>query len=121
MQEPVVTPEPGVTQDEKTMAVLAHALGFFTGFLGPLIIYLVKKDSRFVAFHSLQALFFQLVVIAVSIVSGLLVAVLVGCVMAVAVLVADIYFVVMAATASSRGEWYEYPLAGKWARSSVGV
>ncbi len=43
------------TQDERTMATLAHALSLL-GFLAPLIIFLVKRQSRFISFHALQAL-----------------------------------------------------------------
>jgi len=38
------------------MALLAHILGIFAGFLAPLIFFLVKRDSKFVSFHALQAL-----------------------------------------------------------------
>ena len=38
------------------MAMLVHVLAIFSGFIAPLIFYLVKKDSRFVSFHSLQVL-----------------------------------------------------------------
>jgi uncharacterized membrane protein len=48
------------TQDECTMAFLAQLLQVFTGFIGPLIIYCVKHESRFVKFHALQALIWQL-------------------------------------------------------------
>ncbi|HJZ64751.1 MAG TPA: DUF4870 domain-containing protein [Candidatus Acidoferrum sp.] len=44
------------TQDERTMALLAHILGIFAGFLAPLIFFLVKRDSKFVSFHALQSL-----------------------------------------------------------------
>jgi len=44
------------TADERTMALLAHLLMAFTGFIGPLVIFCVKQNSRFVKFHSLQAL-----------------------------------------------------------------
>ena len=44
------------TQDERTMALLAHVLGIFAGFLAPLIFFLVKRDSKFVSFHALQSL-----------------------------------------------------------------
>jgi hypothetical protein len=44
------------TADERTLAFLAHLLMAFTGFIGPLVIFCVKQDSRFVKFHSLQAL-----------------------------------------------------------------
>src|SRR5580698_10688383 len=47
------------TEDERTMAFLAHLLMAFTGFIGPLVIFCVKQDSRFVKFHSLQALVWQ--------------------------------------------------------------
>ena len=50
-----------VTQDERNMGMLAHLLQIFTGFLGPLVIYLIKKDqSKFVAYHALQALAWQI-------------------------------------------------------------
>ena len=51
-------PEP--TQDERSMAFLAHLLKVFTGFIAPLIIFCVKQDSRFVKFHALQSLIWQL-------------------------------------------------------------
>jgi uncharacterized protein len=42
------------------MAFLAHLLQVFTGFIGPLIVYCVKQESRFVKFHALQALIWQI-------------------------------------------------------------
>jgi len=52
---------PELTQDEKAFAGLAHALMMSTWWIGPLIIYLVRKESRFVKFHALQALFWQII------------------------------------------------------------
>src|SRR5690349_1057857 len=49
-----------VTQDERTMATLAHALQIVGWWIAPLIIFLVKRQSRFVSFHALQALLLQL-------------------------------------------------------------
>src|ERR1700759_4785479 len=48
-----------VTKDEFTMAMLAPLLQVFSGFIGPLIIFIVKKDSKFVKYHSLQGLLWQ--------------------------------------------------------------
>src|SRR5271168_2911673 len=48
------------TKDECTMAFLAHLLQVFTGFIAPLVIFCVKQDSRFVKFHALQSLIWQL-------------------------------------------------------------
>lgn len=47
------------TQDECSMAFLAHLLQVFTGFVGPLIIFCIRQNSRFVKFHALQALVWQ--------------------------------------------------------------
>src|SRR5215813_7340368 len=52
------------TKDECTMAFLAHLLQVFTGFIAPLVIFCVKQDSRFVKFHSLRSLIWQLCYIA---------------------------------------------------------
>jgi len=53
---PTPTALPVPTQDERTMALLVNVLAIFSSFLAPLIFYLVKKDSRFVSFYSLQVL-----------------------------------------------------------------
>jgi uncharacterized membrane protein len=49
-----------VTQDERTMATLAHALQVVGWWIAPLIIFLVQRKSRFVSFHALQALLLQI-------------------------------------------------------------
>ena len=48
------------TQDERTMATLAHFLQIVCSWIAPLIIFLVKRDSPFVRFHALQALILQI-------------------------------------------------------------
>ena len=55
------TSNPIPTQDERTMATLAHVLQVVGWFIAPLIIFFIKRESRFVAFHALQAIFLQLV------------------------------------------------------------
>lgn len=52
-------PSPG--PDERSLAMLAHALQIVGGFIAPLVIFLIRRDSRFVGFHALQALLLQLV------------------------------------------------------------
>src|SRR5260221_14749850 len=53
------------TEDERTMAMLAHLLMAFTGFIGPPVIFCVKQNSRFVRFHSLQALIWHAIYLGV--------------------------------------------------------
>jgi len=47
--------------DERSLASLAHALQIVGWFIAPLIIFLIRRDSKFVAFHALQALLLQIV------------------------------------------------------------
>jgi uncharacterized membrane protein len=47
------------TSDERTMATLAHVLQLVVGWIAPLVIFLVKRNSRFVSFHALQVLLLQ--------------------------------------------------------------
>ncbi len=49
-----------VSQDDRTMATLAHALQLVGWWIVPLIIFLLKRDSRFSSFHALQALLLQI-------------------------------------------------------------
>ena len=60
-----------VSQDDRSLAMLAHLLQIFTGFLGPLVLFLVKREqSKFVAYHALQALVWQLAYMAFMMVGG---------------------------------------------------
>ena len=49
------------TQEEKTFAAVAHASGAAVSFVGPLVIWFLKKDtSPYVAYHSIQAAVYHL-------------------------------------------------------------
>jgi uncharacterized Tic20 family protein len=50
-----------VTQDERTIALLAHMLQIMLWGIAPLAIFLIKRESKFVSFHALQALLLQAV------------------------------------------------------------
>ena len=103
-------------QDEKLWSTLTHLSPLVAGiiglpFLGPLIAYLVLRDrGPFVRWHTAQALNFQLTVLLAYIVSGLLAIVVIGFFLLVAVWVVSIVFMIMAAVAANRGEYYKYPL-----------
>jgi len=45
------SPPVELTQDEKAYAGLAHALMLSTWWIGPLIIFLIERSSRFGSFH----------------------------------------------------------------------
>jgi uncharacterized membrane protein len=47
------------TSDERSMAVLAQVLQLVGGWIAPLVIFFIKRQSRFITFHALQVLLFQ--------------------------------------------------------------
>lgn len=106
-----------ISKDVTNMAMLCHLLAIFTGFIGPLVIWLVKKDDApFVDDHGKEALNFQITVLIAMLVSGLLAFACIGFVLMPVVWVVDIIFCIIifciiAAVKASRGEAYRYPLA----------
>jgi uncharacterized membrane protein len=121
------------TQDERVMAMVAYLLTFFFPFLGPLVVYLIKKDqSRFVAFHSLQALLLHLVGGVVGFlfwVSGIILAALhleilllpVGCIVMPALGLAVVVITLIGLVRSYSGQWYVAPVVGPIAQGMAGV
>ena len=128
------------TQNEMTMATLAHALQLIGSWIAPLIIFLVKRESRFVSFHALQALLLQIcyTILIVLAVAGWI-AVMISTVAfhaadkttpppALFVLfplfwlifmgcgIFNLVVAIVYAIKAGRGEWAEYPLLGRWAR-----
>lgn len=95
--------------DSRLIAAVAHGLTFFEGgLLGPLVIYLWKKDEDdFVAFHSLQSLYFGLAFWVLTAVScGILGALLV---------IPYLVFEAIATYKAFEGEYFELPIVGRYA------
>lgn len=122
------------TAEERQMAMIAHiggaVLALFTGlgFIVPLVLYLTKKDqSKFIGFHALQSLILHGVLWAVGIVLGIITAVSCGIGALVTVpigLIAGIgalVLMIMAGIKANEGQWYMLPVAGDYARKSIGV
>ncbi|HOK94542.1 MAG TPA: DUF4870 domain-containing protein [Anaerohalosphaeraceae bacterium] len=101
-----------VPQDSRNMAMLCHLLGLFTSFVGPLILWLIKKDEdKFVDSQGKEALNFQITVIIAGIAAGLLSFICIGIFVAIAVSICDIVFCILACVAASKGQDYRYPLS----------
>jgi uncharacterized Tic20 family protein len=93
------------------MAMLAHLLGILIGFLGPLIIWLIKKDqSPFVDDQGKEALNFQITLIIGYVIGGATSVICIGFVILPAVWIAGLILAIMGAMAASKGEAYRYPL-----------
>ena len=126
-------------EDERTMAMLAHLLSAFTGIIGPLVIFCVKQNSRFARFHSLQALIWHAVYLAIIFI---FMAIFFAGMMASIIhnppqphsqtpptfvfffpliwlafmggWVVNVILGVVYAIKANRGEWATYPVFGKW-------
>jgi uncharacterized Tic20 family protein len=117
-----IPPAATAASDTTTWAMAAHLTALAAclvglPFMGPLIIYLSKKENPFVRRHAAEALNFNLSVMLYAVVLGIATFVLVVLVAglllvpALLALVAGWFvFVIVAAVAASRGEEYRYPL-----------
>jgi uncharacterized Tic20 family protein len=103
-------PQPA-NKESKMWAMLCHLLGLFTCFVGPLIIWLIKKDEdAFVDDQGKEALNFQITVLLAFIVSGILTTICIGAFMLAAVGVGNLVFCIVASVKSNNGEAYRYPV-----------
>ena len=104
-------PKPEVSQDAKNLAMLCHLLGLITNFLGPLILWLLKKeDDAFIDSQGKEALNFQLTVMFAMIAAGILSFLCIGVLLMPVIMVLDIVFSIIACVKASKGEDYRYPL-----------
>jgi uncharacterized membrane protein len=134
------------TPDERTSAMLAQVSQIFLSFLFPLFIYLARRKSKFVAFHALQALILQIILLGGWFATGRVWNILFTTKIApdlengaatqsppwftafsFAVEVLPVCVVLVGAAAgifygirAKRGEWAEYPIIGGRARRLAG-
>ncbi|MDR2463934.1 MAG: DUF4870 domain-containing protein [Verrucomicrobiales bacterium] len=104
---------------EKTLGLVAHLLGAFTGWLGPLILWLVKKEQGgFAVQEARTALNFQITVFAayiavviVTIVVGFISVTLAGLVSLLYLLIwlGGLVFSIINALKANKGEDGKYP------------
>ncbi len=119
---PSQPPAPGdkeTNPDARMWAMLCHLAGLafllpivpaFGSILGPLVVWLIKKDQYpFVNEQGREALNFQITMFIYGLVAGLLILACVGIVLLPAVAVVDIVFLIIAAIKANNGEHYRYP------------
>ena len=147
----VAPPNPGSsapTADEKSMAMMSHLLMIFAGFIPPLVIYLVRRDSKFVAFHAMQGLLWHVLMFILQFfgIAGIMVSMFftlphvpqkpdapnlfpvvffgffgVFWILFMLMWMTNTILGIVYCIKASRGEWAEYPLFGRLARRIVGV
>lgn len=97
--------------DPRTLAMLAHLLGLLTGFVGPLVLYLVNGDKDpFVRHHASEALNFQITLTIAAVGSMIAMIVLIGFLLLPVVILGGIILQIIGAVKANAGEWWRYPV-----------
>jgi uncharacterized Tic20 family protein len=133
------------TQDERTMGLTCGLLSAFTGFLGPLIIFVIRKDSLFVKLCALQALLWHLIYMVLM--GVVMMVFFVGIISSVGLhasqpggppppfffffpfvwlffmlgWVVNVVLGILSAVKANEGIWWPYPITGRMARKFLGV
>lgn len=104
--------EIGPTKDERNLGMLAHLLGIFSGFVGALVLWLVKReDDGFVAEQAKEALNFQITIAIAMLASVMLKLLLIGFLLVPIVFIVNFVLCILAAVTASKGTSYRYPFA----------
>ncbi|WP_280769210.1 DUF4870 domain-containing protein [Salipaludibacillus daqingensis] len=99
-----------ISQEEKTLALLIYLVSFLTAIIGPLIIWLLKKDeSAFIDYHGREYLNLFISYTIYMTVSGILVILLIGFVLLPIVGAAALIFTIIGAVKAYSGEYYRIP------------
>ncbi|WP_075981980.1 DUF4870 domain-containing protein [Bacillus massilinigeriensis] len=99
------------SQDERLIAAAIYVVSFFTAFIGPLIIWLIKKDdSPFIDYHGKEYLNFLISYAVYSVISVVLMLVLIGFILIWVVGLLAFIFTIIAAVKAYDGQTYRIPL-----------
>lgn len=124
---PIPAESPQVSSEQQTWRVLAHASALiqFLGppsVVGPLVVWLLKRNDPVVEPHARAALNYQLTLFIYFIVGGIAAVVLLFTIIGIALsllivlflfllVVLEVIFAILATLAASRGELYDYPMS----------
>ena len=120
--QPVSSPQPpapasSTSSQVRTWCVLCHAsalLGLFFHFfghlLGPLIVWLIKRDlSPEIDANGKESLNFQISMLIYEIIAGILCIIFIGIPILIALWILNTVFVIIASFKTSEGKFYRYP------------
>ena len=113
---PPPAPSGSASQEDRTMALIAHLLGIVTWFIGTLVIWLISKDNSsksFVIDQSKEALNFQITLAIAYVIAFILAVISLGLLFFVPTLVwvANLVFCIIGGVKANNGEAYRYPFA----------
>ncbi|MGM0845361.1 MAG: DUF4870 domain-containing protein [Bacillota bacterium] len=98
------------TKEERLLAAFIYIISFFTAFIGPLVIWLIKKDeSKYIDYHGREYMNFLISYFIYGLISSLLMFVLIGFVLAPIVGLLAFIFTILGAIKAYEGEYYRIP------------
>ncbi|HTS07239.1 MAG TPA: DUF4870 domain-containing protein [Candidatus Eisenbacteria bacterium] len=131
------------------MAVLCHVLQLVGGWIAPLVIFFIKRQSRFITFHALQVLLFQglCLFLEMFVMAGFFVAITLGISFGsltqqrgssnappllflvfglfmlgfIALWLVKLLLAIIYGVKAGSGQWAEYPILGKLARKILNI
>ncbi|MFS0674719.1 DUF4870 domain-containing protein [Ornithinibacillus sp. 179-J 7C1 HS] len=105
------------TEDDRLFAMLLYILSFPFPVLGPLLIWLIKRDnSAFVDFHGKEYFNFIISFTIYTIISSILMIILIGFLLAFIVGITAIILTIIAAVKAYQGETFRIPLVIRFIR-----
>ncbi|UOE92517.1 MULTISPECIES: DUF4870 domain-containing protein [Bacillaceae] len=98
-------------KEERMFSMLIYLLSFFTAIIGPLIIWLLKKDeSELIDHHGKEYINFFISYAIYGLVASISMIILIGFILAPAVGIAYFVFTIIAAIKAYEGSFYQIPL-----------
>jgi uncharacterized Tic20 family protein len=113
--QPAPAPPSPFSTESKNWGTISHLSAFVMFFgipalVGPIAVWLIKKDDAYVEFHAKEALNFNISFMIYGIVAAISIIFLIGLLVLPAVLITWFVLVINGAIKASSGEYYRYPL-----------
>ncbi|WLV25225.1 DUF4870 domain-containing protein [Aciduricibacillus chroicocephali] len=104
-------PELVTTSDDRLFAMLIYLTSFFFPLIGPLLIWLLKRDdSAFVEYHGKEYFNFFISYTIYGFISAILIVVLIGIIFAFVFGILAFIFTLIALVKSYNGKMYRFPM-----------
>jgi len=118
-----IAPAAAPTDDEKLWGTIAEATQFtwvvgIPGIIGPIVALLVKSDSEYVKAHAMQAIFFQIGLIIITVICTILTFVTcgIGFFLYIIPIVLGILYPILGTLRANEGAIYSYPVTGQFVK-----
>ncbi|MFB3163138.1 DUF4870 domain-containing protein [Neobacillus sp. 179-J 1A1 HS] len=100
-----------IKSEERMLAAILYVVSLFFPIIGPLVIWLLKKDeSSFINYHGREYFNFFISYTVYSVISGILIFLIVGIILLWILGIMALIFTIIAAVKAYEGNEYRFPL-----------